>query len=1022
MMKIIYSIIAAVIILFASIGVFYYDNWPQKEAIHIAFVGPINGDGAAAGQLMTQAIQLYLDTVNEQGGVHGKKIVLDVFDDQNDSKKAKQQALEIVAQNRAVAVIGHWYSSSSISAGEIYKKYGIPAITPGSTNIKVTEKNPWYFRNIFTANASGRFLANYVQKVFQQQTVTIIQEEAAYGSYLASVFKQEAEKLGMTVKYHWKFHANDADLENQFQNLVKQLKTNSHEAGVILLAMQAVEGVQLVKQLKDAQIKNTLIGETSFSEQAFVNGFQHWKIEQTNPGYYTNDIYVATPLLFDTANESALQFKENYQAKYQQQPDWAAAYAYDTALLLIDAIQNTDFRGQPQTLKSDRDQIRDYLADKTGIEKAVKGITGFNYFDEHRNSQKPIVMGVYKNNQLISALTQLQTVQNINEIPDLNTALENEQVLLINDQYLYKTNVVYTGVEINKISEIDIKNLTCTLDFYLWFRFRGDFNPKNIKFFNAIEPISLGEPEIETSSAMTYHVYHVKGRFLADFMPQHSAFKQHILGFRFSHRDFNRNHLIYVTDVLGMGLNHQKSMVDRLQQHQVISPLQADWTIQKIWFFQDIVQTSSLGRFKSLSLPKNTIQYSRFNIGIQIKKDELALRGMIDAEWAVHLVIFSLVMIFLLILVDKNKKLLFLKTQTDHSEPPKKANFFKTLDLPIFASFKYSPYHSEPLTVFDPNFGQTSLYKASLDYPIWLLQLLFTSVLLLSSEVILLNQLVDGFDYRPQLIIMIFDILWWLLPALFINIAIKRFIWRPLEKRSGRSIPNVIRIVVTFVIYLLAIFGIVAFVYEQTLTSLLATSGMVAMIIGLAIQANLSNIFSGIVINLERPFRVGDWVKIGSFEEGLVIDVNWRTTRIKARNGHVLSIPNSMAAESDIQNYNYIYGYYFLWPTVYVDPIHPPERVQQVLLDAILAVEQGVLKQPEPSILFSGVNEWAAGYWVVFGIANYQDRFTILNNVWRSIWVHLDKAGILFAIQRQELYLFKGTKERRKTTGTANLE
>jgi branched-chain amino acid transport system substrate-binding protein len=246
--------------------------------------------------------------------------------------------------------------------------------------------------------------------------------------------------------------------------------------------------------------------------------------------------------------------------------------------------------------------------------------------------------------------------------------------------------------------------------------------------------------------------------------------------------------------------------------------------------------------------------------------------------------------------------------------------------------------------------------------------------------------------------------------------AIKRFIWYPLEKRSRRAIPNVIRIFVTFVIYLLAFFGIIAFVYEQTLTSLLATSGMVAMIIGLAIQVNLSNIFSGVAINLERPFRVGDWVKIGDFDEGIVVDVNWRTTRVKVRNGYILSIPNSTAAESDIHNYNYTDGHYWLWPTVYVDPHHSPAFVEKILLEAIQSVETGVMKKPKPYILFAGVNEWAASYWIVFCLENYQNKYDILNEVWRKVWQQMQQAGIMFAIHRQEIYMFQGVKEGRSAT------
>nr|VFK25128.1 MAG: Mechanosensitive ion channel [Candidatus Kentron sp. LFY] len=91
-------------------------------------------------------------------------------------------------------------------------------------------------------------------------------------------------------------------------------------------------------------------------------------------------------------------------------------------------------------------------------------------------------------------------------------------------------------------------------------------------------------------------------------------------------------------------------------------------------------------------------------------------------------------------------------------------------------------------------------------------------------------------------------------------------------------------------------FGIIAFVFDYRITGLLATSGLLAMIIGLAIQTNLSNIFSGIAVNLERPFRIGDWVKLADFDEGKVVNVTWRSVRIRTPNNHIISIPNSTAA------------------------------------------------------------------------------------------------------------------------------
>ncbi|MDM8565291.1 mechanosensitive ion channel [Candidatus Halobeggiatoa sp. HSG11] len=208
----------------------------------------------------------------------------------------------------------------------------------------------------------------------------------------------------------------------------------------------------------------------------------------------------------------------------------------------------------------------------------------------------------------------------------------------------------------------------------------------------------------------------------------------------------------------------------------------------------------------------------------------------------------------------------------------------------------------------------------------------------------------------------------------------------------------------------MAVTCIVVFVYEQEFTSLLAASGMLAMIIGLAIQVNISNVFSGIVINMERPFRLSDWVQISGLEEGEVVDINWRATRIRTRAGCTLSIPNSIASESVILNFHYPDELYWLWPTVYIHPRHHPEKVKKILLDALLNSER-ILQKPEPVVMFVGINEWAAMYWIAFCADGYADKHFILEDVWSKVWNHLDDANIEPGVMRQEVHMFKGNSK-----------
>ena len=963
-----------VILLLVLVWTFHKYFKEEGETIYIAFIGPMSGKGKAAGEIMSQAIQLYLDRVNDQKELKGKKVELKIFDDQNKcdpKQQAEQEALRIVEENQVVAVIGHWFSSCSITGGQVYKKFGIPAITPGSVSVEVTKNNKWYFRNIYNASASGQFLAYYVNKVFRLDKVTIIDDGSGYGSYLASVFEKAARGLGMEVKNKWRFHEKDKNKDEKFRGFVEKLKRDGKAAGAILLAMQASEGIPLVRLIKDAGIQNPIISGSGFSEQTFVDGFDKFPKEKANPGYYTNDIYVATPLIFDTANEKAQKFKDEYQKKYNDEDkkelqkdkkelDWSAAYAYDSAMVLIEAIKrvNKNIEGKKISLKAYRQKIRNELA-KFTIHEAVEGTTGFNYFNKNRDAPKPVAIGVYKNNNIVSALTQFQVVRNINEIADLEAAIKDERVLKIGEQYMYKTNVVYTGIKINEISDFKPDNLTFTLDFHLWFRSAGKFQPQDIEFINALEPDKIEaelkkEPlEKKIKDQITYRVYRIKSRFRADFRSGHYAYKQHKLSVNFRHKSLTRNNLIYVTDVLGMGDANKVS--EQLQNSQVLSPA-SGWSIEKIRFFQNVAERNSLGDPEYLNVQGGKVEYSQFNANVQIKKNEITLRGRIPYPYALNMMVLSTIFILLLNVLSKKIR-------------------------------KWSKW-------------------------VWFFQTFLAVILLLSGEVVLVKWLSSNVEaYNMKFVIKIFDILWWIIPAFLLNLASESFIWTPIEEKTGRLIPNIVRLFLAFIIYFLAVVGIIAFVYNEQLTSILATSGVIAMIIGLAIQINISNIFSGIAINIERPFRIGDWVKISNFDEGKIVDITWRTTRLKTRAECILSIPNSMAAESPILNFGYPDDVYWLWPTVYVHPMHPPTRVKKLLLDALLSADKAI-KDPAPVVLFTGINEWAASYWVAFCADDYADKHFILEDVWTRVWFHLNRAGITPAVQRQEIHLFKGVKER----------
>lgn len=925
--------------------------------LHIAVVGPLTGQGKANGQSLLKGITLYVDAINAADGINGKKLVLDIYDDQNDSQKCTEKALEVIKDNRALAVLGHNYSSCSTLAGVIYKQHKIPAISATSTDDNVTKDNDWYFRVIFNSNRLGQFLPNYIKNVLKQDTVSIIQEDLPYGSYLAQVFKEETTKgLGINIAYTGTLPTQAKNQDEIIRNIISDLKALP-KSGTIVLLVHAPEGIKLVKAIKDAGLKNTMIGPNSLTSKVFKDGFKNFVEEKTSPGHYTNGVMVTTPLIFDSAPEIVQKFKQDYAKKFGEKPNWRSAFAYDSALIVAKAIKRSGIQGNISTLQEDRIKLRNYLASINNAGDAIEGITGTNYFDKHGDALKSISVGTYRRGNIISALTQLQNIRDLHEIPNFNDAVKNERVLYINGHYMYKTSVVYTGMEVMELSDLNMESLTFTTDFYLWFRYQGDFNPENIEFINAATTIELGEPlRKEIHNGIEYKLYRIKGSFKADFGGQ-ASFQSHTLSVTFRHQVLNQKNLIFVTDVLGMGIASWQSNETSIKDTASLINPYSGWKIAQSWFFQNTIAVNSLGKPAYIDTQGRTIDFSQFNAGFALKKNDFTLRGTIPKDFVIWVGLFSILAVFALIALDD-------------------CSLFNRYAVIIF-------------------FGQ----------------ILGSVFLLITSEIILFDWVSYQLGHaNTQLAIQAFDILWWLMPAIFANIATERFLWAPLELKTGRTVPKLVRRFVALIVYTLAFLGIVAYVFNQQLTSLLATSGVLAMIIGLAVQTNIANIFSGIVVNIDRPFRIGDWIKVGDLKEGEVIDITWRTIRIKTRTACILCVPNSVAAESSIINFSYPNDLYYNWCIVHIHPRYSPDRVKKILRDAACSVANDVETEPMPWIVLAEITKWSASYWVIYACRNYARFYLVREAVWQRCWHHLKRANIDLAV-RQDLLLYKGEKQ-----------
>ncbi len=190
----------------------------------------------------------------------------------------------------------------------------------------------------------------------------------------------------------------------------------------------------------------------------------------------------------------------------------------------------------------------------------------------------------------------------------------------------------------------------------------------------------------------------------------------------------------------------------------------------------------------------------------------------------------------------------------------------------------------------------------------------------------------------PRLPLEIFGFAWWILGAWLFSSVLDLFLRRTFFPNNDE--PHARRLfadLASGLIYFLAFIGIVGTVFKQPVSTFLATSGVVAIVLGLALQNTLGDVLAGLAINIERPFAAGDWITLSDHASGRVMLVNWRATRIKTWSNDMIVIPNSLVTKSIVTNHSRPRGPHQCTIRLEVDFAVAPSRVIETLITAASA-------------------------------------------------------------------------------------
>jgi len=209
--------------------------------------------------------------------------------------------------------------------------------------------------------------------------------------------------------------------------------------------------------------------------------------------------------------------------------------------------------------------------------------------------------------------------------------------------------------------------------------------------------------------------------------------------------------------------------------------------------------------------------------------------------------------------------------------------------------------------------------------------LLLTSLLPRNGNV-LGQYLFGSASQAPRLPTELFGIAWWLLGAWLLNSLLGLILSRTLFPRDDE--PHARRLfadLASGVIYLAALAGILETVFRQPMSAVLATSGVVAIVLGFALQSTLGDVLSGLAINIDRPFGAGDWISVRPDIEGEVVEINWRSTRLRTWLSELIVVPNSVLAKATVTNHSRLAPKHRCAVRIKIDSVISPTVVVGVL-------------------------------------------------------------------------------------------
>jgi branched-chain amino acid transport system substrate-binding protein len=285
------------------------------------------GSSVNAAKEMLRGVAQAQDEINREGGINGVGLKVAIANDDNDEEIAREVAAEFVNNPEILGVIGHFGSSTTLAAAEVYQQGGLVMISPTSTSVALSSAGNYIFRTVPSDRFAGSALAKYqLETLNQQKAAVFLNSESNYSQSLKDVFTTDLFAQGGEIIGEYDFSASDFDARRMVR------EASDRGAEVLMLAPNsAVLEKMLAVVAANEENLPMLAGDSAYKPDILERG-----------GENARGMVLAVP--WHILGNPEAEFPQTSRQLWGGDVNWRTAMAYDATRAFIEALKQEPTR------------------------------------------------------------------------------------------------------------------------------------------------------------------------------------------------------------------------------------------------------------------------------------------------------------------------------------------------------------------------------------------------------------------------------------------------------------------------------------------------------------------------------------------------------------------------------------------------------------------------------------------------------------------------------------------------------